>query len=150
DKDGSINVISKSVMTTDQAIAFRIFRNFMEEKYGKKEAGKRIYLKTDKQKGALKQLTHQEEYTSLVIPDNTGGRYSVLTPVGRLPMAACGISLEQALSGARDAIHDLNEPDLFKNPAYQYAAARHRLYERGYTTEILANYEPKLSYFASW
>lgn len=150
DKDVSINVISKSGTTTEPAIAFRIFRKFMEEKYGKKEAGKRIYVTTDKEKGALKQLADQEGYTSFVIPDDIGGRYSVLTPVGLLPMAAGGISLEQALSGARDAIHDLNEPNLFKNPAYQYAAARHRLYERGYTTEILANYEPKLSYFASW
>src|SRR5699024_11645741 len=113
----------------------------MEEKYGKKEAGKRIYVTTDKEKGALKQLANQEGYTSFVIPDDIGGRYSVLTPVGLLPMAAGGISLEQALSEARDAIHDLNEPNLFKKPAYQYDAARHRLYEREYTQEIIANYE---------
>src|SRR5699024_1667631 len=118
--------------------------------YGKKEAGKRIYVTTDKEKDALKQLADQEGYTSLVIQDDIGERYSVLTPVGLLPMAAGGISHEQALYVTRDAIHDLNEPDLFNNIAYQYAAARHRLYERGYTTKILANYEPKLSYFASW
>src|SRR5699024_35996 len=136
--------------TTEPAIAFRIFRKFMEEKYGKKEAGKRIYVTTDKEKGALKQLADQEGYTSFVIPDDIGGRYSVLTPVGLLPMAAGGISLEKALIWARDAIHDLYDPDLFENPAYQYAAARHRLYDRGYTTEILANCNHRLSYFASW
>lgn len=149
-KDVSINVISKSGTTTEPAIAFRIFRAFMEEKYGKKEAAKRTYVTTDKEKGALKQLADQEGYTSFVIPDDVGGRYSVLTPVGLLPIAASGISIQQILSGAREAVQDLNEPDLFKNAAYQYAAIRHRLYERGYTTEILANYEPKLSYFASW
>src|SRR5699024_10369895 len=146
--DNYINVIFIIGATTEPAIVFRIFCKFMEERYGKKEADKLIYVTSYMQKGDLKQLADQKGYTSFVIPDDIGRRYSVLTPVCLLPMAAGGISLEQALSGARDAIHDLNEPDLFKNPAYQYAVARHRLYERGYTTEILANYEPKLSYFA--
>src|SRR5699024_12330604 len=113
------------------------------ERKEKEKARKLMYVTVEKEKGALKQLADQVGYTSFVIPDDIGGRYSVLTPVGLLPMAAGGISLEQVLSGARDAIQDLNEPNLFKNHAYQYAAARHRLYERGYTTEILANYEPK-------
>ena len=150
DKDVSINVISKSGTTTEPAIAFRIFRKFLEEKYGKEEASKRIYATTDKEKGALKTLADEEGYETFVIPDDIGGRYSVLTPVGLLPMAVSGISIDEVLAGAKDATADLNEPELLKNPAYQYAAIRNILYEKGYTTEILANYDPKLRFFSDW
>lgn len=150
DKDVSINVISKSGTTTESAIAFRIFRRFLEEKYGKEEASKRIYATTDREKGALKALADKEGYESFVIPDDIGGRYSVLTPVGLLPMAVSGISIDDVLKGASDATNDLNEPDLTNNPAYQYAVVRNVLYEKGYNTEILANYEPKLRYFSEW
>ncbi|MEI3605113.1 glucose-6-phosphate isomerase [Pseudogracilibacillus sp. SE30717A] len=150
DKDVSINVISKSGTTTEPAIAFRIFRRFLEEKYGKEEASKRIYATTDKEKGALKTLADKEGYETFIIPDDIGGRYSVLTPVGLLPIAVSGISIDDMLKGAKDATEDLNVPELKENPAYQYAAIRKLLYEKGYTTEILANYEPKLRTFSDW
>lgn len=150
DKDVSINVISKSGTTTESAIAFRIFRNYLEEKYGKEEASMRIYATTDKSKRALKSLADEEGYETFVIPDDIGGRYSVLTPVGLLPMAVSGISIDEVLTGARDATVDLNESELAKNPAYQYAVVRNVLYKKGYNTEILANYDPKLRYFSEW
>src|SRR5699024_5735025 len=150
DQDVSINVISKSGTTTEPAIAFRIFRKFLEEKYGKEEAAKRIYATTDKQKGTLKKFADTEGYETFVIPDDIGGRYSVLTPVGLLPMAGNGISIDEVLAGLKDATADLDKPNLFQNPAYQYAAFRNMLYINDYTTEILANYEPKLSSFSQW
>ncbi len=149
-KDVSINVISKSGTTTEPAIAFRIFRNFLEEKYGKEEAASRIYATTDKEKGAMKTVADTEGYETFVIPDDVGGRYSVLTAVGLLPIAVSGIAVDEIIDGAQAAMSDLNEPQLAKNPAYQYAAARNVLYDKGKTTEMLINYEPNLHYFSEW
>ncbi|RYM06176.1 glucose-6-phosphate isomerase [Sporolactobacillus sp. THM7-7] len=150
DKDVSVNVISKSGTTTEPAIAFRIFREFLENKYGKEEAKGRIYATTDKARGALKTLADKEGYESFVIPDDVGGRYSVLTAVGLLPIAVSGIDLEALMKGARDAAADFSEPELGRNPAYQYAAVRNVLYEKGKTVEMLVNYEPHLHYFSEW
>ncbi|MUV39236.1 Glucose-6-phosphate isomerase [Lentibacillus sp. JNUCC-1] len=150
DKDVSINVISKSGTTTEPALAFRIFKKYLEQKYGKEEAGKRIYATTDRKKGALKTVADSEGYETFVIPDDVGGRYSVLTPVGLLPIAAAGISIKDMMNGAKRAMEDLNEPDIKQNPAYQYAAVRQVLYNKGKTIEMLVNYEPHLQYFAEW
>lgn len=150
DKDVSINVISKSGTTTEPAIAFRIFRKFLEEKYGVEEAKKRIFATTDKEKGALKNAADEIGYETFVIPDDVGGRYSVLTAVGLLPIAVSGISIDDIMQGARDAMTALSEPALDKNPAYQYAAVRNILYNKGKVTELLINYEPKLASFAEW
>ncbi|WP_100013209.1 glucose-6-phosphate isomerase [Lentibacillus sediminis] len=150
DKDVSINVISKSGTTTEPAIAFRIFKNFLEEKYGEEEAKQRIFATTDKQKGALKSSADQAGYETFVIPDDVGGRYSVLTAVGLLPIAVSGISIEAMMEGAAAARNDLAEPSLSNNPAYQYAAVRNILYNKGKVTELLINYEPSLQYFAEW
>lgn len=149
-KDISINVISKSGTTTEPAIAFRIFREFMESKYGIDEARKRIYVTTDKEKGALKQLSNEEEYETFVIPDNIGGRYSVLTAVGLLPIAVAGIDINKLMYGAKVAEDKYNENSVKYNECYQYAVARNILYSKGKTTEILVNYEPKMQYFAEW
>ncbi|MFC0301027.1 glucose-6-phosphate isomerase [Virgibacillus soli] len=149
-KDVSINVISKSGTTTEPAIAFRIFKKFLEDKYGKEEASKRIYATTDKEKGALKTVAEQEGYETFVIPDDVGGRYSVLTAVGLLPIAVSGINVEEMLKGAAQAMTDLSEPALSKNIAYQYAVVRHVLYQKGKTIEMLVNYEPHLQYFGEW
>ncbi|MFC4387175.1 glucose-6-phosphate isomerase [Gracilibacillus marinus] len=150
DKDVSVNVISKSGTTTEPAIAFRIFRKFLEEKYGVEEAKKRIYATTDKAKGALKTLANEEGYESFVIPDDVGGRYSVLTAVGLLPIAVSGIDIDEMMSGAQKAQEELSNSDLDQNPAYQYAAVRNVLYNKGNTIEMLINYEPALQYFAEW
>ncbi|MBO8156724.1 MAG: glucose-6-phosphate isomerase [Bacillaceae bacterium] len=150
DKDISINVISKSGTTTEPAIAFRIFRKYMENKYGKEEAKKRIYATTDQKKGALKQLADQEGYETFVIPDDVGGRYSVLTAVGLLPIAVSGIDIDSMMSGALDAQHELSAEDLEENPAYQYAAIRNVLYQKGKSVELLVYYEPALQYFSEW
>ncbi|MFC4558621.1 glucose-6-phosphate isomerase [Virgibacillus kekensis] len=149
-KDVSINVISKSGTTTEPAIAFRIFRKYLEEKYGKEEAKERIYATTDKEKGALKTVADKEGYETFVIPDDVGGRYSVLTAVGLLPIAVSGISVDDMMLGAATAMNELAEPLLEKNPAYQYAAVRNILYNKGKTTEVLVNYEPHLQYFSEW
>lgn len=149
-KDVSINVISKSGTTTEPALAFRIFRNFLEEKYGVDEAKKRIYATTDKEKGALKKLATEEGYESFIIPDDIGGRYSVLTAVGLLPIAVSGISIDGMMEGAAQATKDLAEESLEKNSAYQYAAVRNCLYNKGKTIEMLVNYEPQLHYVAEW
>lgn len=149
-KDLSVNVISKSGTTTEPAIAFRIFREFMESKYGIDEARKRIFVTTDKKKGALKQLAEEEEYETFVIPDNIGGRYSVLTAVGLLPIAVAGIDIDKLMLGAKTAEGKYNESSLKYNECYQYAVARNILYEQGKTTEILANYEPKMQYITEW
>ncbi len=122
DKDVSVNVISKSGTTTEPAIAFRIFRKFLEEKYGVEEAKGRIYATTDKAKGALKTLANEEGYESFVIPDDVGGRYSVLTAVGLLPIAVSGVNIDEMMKGAQKAQEELSEADLAQNPAYQYAA----------------------------
>ena len=150
DKDFSINVISKSGTTTEPAIAFRIFREVLETKYGVKEAQKRIYVTTDKEKGALKTLSNKEKYESFVIPDNVGGRFSVLTAVGLLPIAVAGIDIEQLMMGAKIAQEKYNDPEIKYNDCYKYALIRHLLYKSGKTTEILANYEPKLHYLTEW
>lgn len=150
DKDVSVNVISKSGTTTEPAIAFRVFREFLENKYGKDEAKGRIYATTDKAKGALKTLADNEGYESFVIPDDVGGRFSVLTAVGLLPIAVSGIDIDELMTGARDAQNDFSEPELSKNAAYQYAAVRNVLYNKGKTVEMLVNFEPHLHYFSEW
>ena len=149
-KDISINVISKSGTTTEPAIAFRIFREFMESKYGVDEARKRIYITTDKEKGALKTLSNEEEYETFVIPDNIGGRYSVLTAVGLLPIAVAGIDIDKLMYGAKNAEDKYNENSVKYNQCYQYAVARNILYSQEKTTEILVNYEPKMQYITEW
>ena len=149
-KDISINVISKSGTTTEPAIAFRIFREFLESKYGLEEARKRIYVTTDKEKGALKQLANEEGYETFIVPDNIGGRYSVLTAVGLLPIAVAGINIDDLMAGARMAQVKYSESDLKYNECYQYAVSRNILYDDGKEIEILANYNPKLHYFVEW
>ena len=150
DKDISINVISKSGTTTEPAIAFRVFREVLETKYGAKEARKRIYVTTDKKKGALKTLSNEEKYETFIIPDNVGGRYSVLTAVGLLPIAAAGIDIDKLMLGAAEAREKYNDPDLRFNDCYKYAVIRNMLYNSGKSTEIFVNYEPKLHYFTEW
>lgn len=150
DKDVSINVISKSGTTTEPAIAFRIFKKFIEDKYGNEEAKKRIYATTDKEKGALKTVADEAGYETFVIPDDVGGRYSVLTAVGLLPIAVSGVDIDDMMAGAQAGMHDLSKPDLKDNPAYQYAAVRNVLYNKGKSIEILVNYEPQLQYFSEW
>lgn len=149
DKDFSINVVSKSGTTTEPAIAFRIFRQLLEKKYGK-EANKRIYATTDKAKGALKQMADEEGYETFVIPDDIGGRYSVLTAVGLLPIAVSGANIDDIMAGAKDAREEYSSSELFENEAYQYAAVRNILYNKGKTIELLVNYEPSLLYFSEW
>lgn len=149
-KDISVNVISKSGTTTEPAIAFRVFKEYMEEKYGREEASKRIYVTTDKNKGALKSLAESQGYESFVIPDDVGGRYSVLTPVGLFPMAAGGIDINKVMQGARDAAEDLKSESLKDNFSYQYAAIRNIMYLKGKLIEIMVNYEPSLFYFGEW
>jgi glucose-6-phosphate isomerase len=149
-KDFSVNVISKSGTTTEPAIAFRIFREVLEKKYGKEGARKRIYATTDRAKGALKKLATEEGYESFVIPDDVGGRYSVLTAVGLLPIATAGIDIEAMMKGAADAREAFSNPNLSENLSYQYAAVRNILYRKGKTTEILVNYEPSLHYVSEW
>ncbi len=149
-KDFAINVISKSGTTTEPAIAFRIFKEIIEKKYGKEEARNRIFITTDKAKGALKKLADTEGYETFIIPDDIGGRFSVLTPVGLLPIAVAGINIDELLQGARNGRENFSSEDVHRNICYKYAAARHLLYERGKTTEILVNYEPCLQYFGEW
>ncbi|WML45862.1 glucose-6-phosphate isomerase [Neobacillus sp. PS3-40] len=149
-KDFSINVISKSGTTTEPAIAFRLFRKLLEEKYGKEEARKRIYATTDKARGALKTVATEKGYESFVIPDDIGGRYSVLTAVGLLPIAASGANIEKMMEGAAAASKDYSHSELEENEAYQYAAVRNALYNKGKTIEMLINYEPGLQYFSEW
>lgn len=149
-KDFSINVISKSGTTTEPAIAFRIFREIIEGKYGIKEARKRIYVTTDKNKGALKQLANSEGYETFVIPDDVGGRFSVLTAVGLLPIAASGINIDKLMEGARLAQDKYSDSMLEYNECYQYAVARNLLYEKDKSVEMLVSYEPKMHYFIEW
>ena len=150
DKDFSINVISKSGTTTEPAIAFRIFREILENKYGIDEARSRIYVTTDKERGALKTLSDEEGYETFVIPDNIGGRFSVLTPVGLLPIAVAGIDIEKLMKGAKLAQDNYNDEKLKYNECYQYAVIRNILYKDGKTTEVFANYEPKMHYMTEW
>ncbi|EOW3694636.1 glucose-6-phosphate isomerase [Staphylococcus pseudintermedius] len=150
DKDYAVNVISKSGTTTEPAVAFRIFKKLLEEKYGKEEAVKRIFATTDQAKGALKQLATNEGYETFVVPDDVGGRFSVLTAVGLLPIAVAGIDIDAMMGGAAKAREELSSDDLSSNIAYQYASIRNILYNKGYTTEMLINYEPSLQYFNEW
>ncbi|MBQ9298859.1 MAG: glucose-6-phosphate isomerase [Clostridia bacterium] len=149
-KDFSINVISKSGTTTEPAIAFRIFREILENKYGVEEARKRIFVTTDKDKGALKKLSDEEGYENFVIPDNIGGRYSVLTPVGLLPIAVAGINIDKLMLGAQIAREKYMDSNVKYNDCYKYAVARNILYETGKNIEILVNYEPKMHYLTEW
>jgi len=149
-KDISIIVISKSGTTTEPAIAFRIFKELLEKKYGKEGAKERIFTTTDKAKGALKNSADAQGYETFVIPDDIGGRFSVLTAVGLLPIAAAGIDIEEIMKGAADARIAYNNEDIDKNDCYKYAAARNALYRKGRVTEILVNYEPALQYFGEW
>src|SRR5579875_1332756 len=150
DKDISVNVISKSGTTTEPAIAFRIFRDLLEKKYGKEEARKRIFATTDRAKGALKTLADEEGYETFVIPDDVGGRYSVLTAVGLLPIAVAGLDIDKMMEGAQTAADKYNNPDLATNQCYQYAAVRNALYQKGKSIELLVNYEPSLHYVSEW
>ena len=150
DRDFSINVISKSGTTTEPAIAFRIFKKLLEEKYGKEGAKGRIYATTDKARGALKALSDAEGYETFVVPDDVGGRFSVLTAVGLLPIAAAGVDIEKMMKGAQDAREVCKGGDMSTNPSFQYAALRNILYRKGKTTEILVNYEPALTMMGEW
>ncbi len=149
-KDFSVNVISKSGTTTEPAIAFRIFRELLEKKYGKEEARGRIYATTDAKRGALKSLADKEGYESFVISDDVGGRYSVLTAVGLLPIAAAGIDIDAIMQGAKDAQDLYANPDLAENECYQYAVCRNALLRKGKNVEMMVNFEPALHYFAEW
>jgi glucose-6-phosphate isomerase len=150
DKDFSINVISKSGTTTEPAIAFRIFKELIEKRYGKEGARERIYATTDKARGALKTLATAEGYETFIVPDDVGGRFSVLTPVGLLPIAAAGGDIYQMLKGAQEAHQELHNDNIEENDAMKYALVRNALYRGGYKIEMLVNYEPKLAYFAEW
>lgn len=150
DRDFSINMISKSGTTTEPAIAFRVFKEILEKKYGKEEAAKRIYATTDKAKGALKNLATEEGYETFVVPDDVGGRFSVLTAVGLLPIAVSGADIKKLMEGAASARKEALENDFAQNSALQYAAARNILLRKGKEIEIVANYEPSLHYVSEW
>lgn len=151
DRDFSVNVISKSGTTTEPAIAFRVFKELLIKKYGKNEANERIYATTDRAKGAVKVEAIAEGWETFIIPDDVGGRFTVLTPVGLLPIAVSGADIDALMSGANDARKEYAETsDLKKNQAYQYAALRNILYRKGKTTEMLINYEPSMHYFSEW
>lgn len=150
DKNVVVNVISKSGTTTETALAFRMLREFMEQKYGKEGAKERIIATTDKARGTLKALADQEGYESFVIPDDIGGRYSVITPVGLVPMALMGIDIRKVMEGLLAAYQELNTDDLEKNPAYRYAVARRILQNQGYNVEMFVTYEPQLSMLSEW
>lgn len=150
DKDISVNIISKSGTTTEPAIAFRFLKEYMEEKYGKEEAKSRIYATTDREKGALKELSNIEGYETFIIPDDVGGRFSVLTPVGLLPIAVAGIDIDALMEGAEDGMREYSNENLEENASYKYAAVRKILYNKGKDIEILVNYEPALNSFSEW
>ena len=150
DRDFSVNVISKSGTTTEPAIAFRVFKKKLEEKYGKAGAKERIYATTDRARGALKTLAEQEGYDSFVVPDDVGGRFSVLTAVGLLPIAAAGIEVDQLLQGAADARAHYATAPYKSNEVLQYVAARNILHRKGKDIEMLINYEPRLHFLAEW
>ncbi|AYW44587.1 glucose-6-phosphate isomerase [Tetragenococcus koreensis] len=150
DRDFSVNVISKSGTTTEPAIAFRVFKELLINKYGEEEANKRIYATTDRQKGAVKEEVDAQGWESFVIPDDVGGRFTVLTPVGLLPIAVSGADIDALMQGAADARKEYADPDLKKNEAYQYAALRNILHRKDKAIEILVNYEPGMQYFSEW
>lgn len=149
DKEVTVNVISKSGTTTETALAFRILKQFMEEKYGE-DAKNRIIATTDKARGTLKALADKEGYETFVIPDDIGGRFSVITPVGLLPIAVAGIDIDALMKGLHDGMGEYGDADLEKNPAYQYAVARRILQNQGYDVELLVNYEPQMQMVAEW
>lgn len=146
----SVNIISKSGTTTEPAIAFRVFRKYLEEHYGEKEAAGRIYCTTDKSRGTLKKLADEKGYECFVVPDDVGGRFSVLTAVGLLPIAAAGADIDKLMKGAADAAVDYNEPDVYKNPCYEYAALRNAFYRKGKSVELLVSYEPRFTMMSEW
>ena len=148
-KDFSVNVISKSGTTTEPAVAFRVFKELLEKKYGKEEAAKRIYVTTDKAKGTLKSLADKEGYQTFVVPDDVGGRYSVLTAVGLLPIAAAGIDIDALMQGAADAREKYSVPSL-ENDCYKYAAIRNLLYRAGKKVEMFVGYEPSFTLMCEW
>ena len=150
DRDFSVNMISKSGTTTEPAIAFRIFKEMLEKKYGKEEAAKRIYATTDKARGSLKNLANEEGYETFVVPDDVGGRFSVLTAVGLLPIAVSGADIEKLMEGAQAGRKEALENDFAENGALQYAAIRNILHRKGKAVEVLANYEPSLHYVSEW
>lgn len=149
-KDIYINVISKSGTTTEPAIAFRILRDYVIKKYGRKEAARKIIVTTDSKHGALKILADKEGYRTFIIPDNIGGRYSVFTPAGLLPIACTGIDIDKLLAGVNEGVNEYNNNDLLNNEAYKYAVIRNILLKKGKNIEILVNYEPKFLAFAEW
>ncbi|MBQ7106391.1 MAG: glucose-6-phosphate isomerase [Clostridia bacterium] len=146
----SVNIISKSGTTTEPAIAFRVFRKLLEERYGEEEAAKRIYCTTDKARGTLKQLADAKGYECFVVPDDVGGRFSVLTAVGLLPIAAAGADIDKLMAGAADAAKDYSVADIEKNDCYKYAAYRNAMYRRGKAIELLVSYEPRFTLMAEW
>ena len=150
DKDVCVNVISKSGTTTEPAVAFRVFRNFLEQKYGKEGARERIFVTTDKARGTLKQFSTDEGYETFVVPDDVGGRFSVLTAVGLLPIAAAGIDIKKLMEGAAHASHLYTNPDINQNDCYKYAAIRNILYRKGKNVEILAGYEMFSAMLNEW
>jgi len=150
DRSIYVNMISKSGTTTEPGLAFRVLREHLIERYGRKGAAQRIISTTDAARGALRKVTDEEGYRSFVIPDDIGGRYSVLTPVGLFPIAVAGIRIDTLVQGAASMMEPCGRPGLFQNPAALYAATRNLLLEKGYSTEILVSYDPKLQYFAEW
>jgi len=146
----SVNIISKSGTTTEPAVAFRVFRKMLEEKYGEEGAAKRIYCTTDKARGTLKKLADEKGYECFVIPDDVGGRFSVLTAVGLLPIAVAGADIDALMLGAAKASEDYNEPDMYKNDCYTYAALRNAFYRKGKSIELLVSYEPRFTMMAEW
>ncbi len=149
-KNISVNIISKSGTTTEPAIAFRVFRKLLEEKYGEKGAAERIYCTTDKARGTLKALADEKGYECFVVPDNVGGRYSVLTAVGLLPIAAAGCDIDALMKGAQDAVADYSNPDVYNNDCYKYAALRNAFYRKGKSIEMLVSYEPRFTMMSEW
>lgn len=150
DKEVGVNVISKSGTTTETALAFRLLKQFMEEKYGKEEASKRIVATTDKARGTLKAIADKEGYETFVIPDDIGGRFSVITPVGLFPIAVAGIDTDAIMTGLQKAYNDFSSPDLTKNDAYAYAVARRILEKQGKDVEMLVTYESQMTMIAEW
>ncbi|HKL47656.1 MAG TPA: glucose-6-phosphate isomerase, partial [Candidatus Izemoplasmatales bacterium] len=149
-KNFSVNVISKSGTTTEPAIAFRLIKQLMEEKYNSDEVKERIFATTDASRGALRTLADKEGYKTYVVPDDVGGRYSVLTPVGLLPIAAAGINIKQMLRGAKKAKRSYKAKNIYKNDVHMYVALRNLLYRQGFSLELMVNNEPKLNFFAEW
>ena len=146
----SANIISKSGTTTEPAVAFRVLRRYLEEQYGEKEAAERIYCTTDKARGTLKKLADEKGYECFVVPDDVGGRYSVLTAVGLLPIAAAGADIDKLMEGAAAAMKEYSEQDMYKNDCYTYAALRNAFYRKGKSVELLVSYEPRFTMMAEW